>query len=90
MSKIEDIEVELTKLSPTKDNIIVIKVLSDIDHNDAIKMSEFINDMLSAVNPDAKAVMVSNKVEISEINEEVMNEFGWYRKRDTDDILELF
>lgn len=86
--KYADIGLELKKLRPTKNNLIVIKVLDEMNVDEAVEMSKFINEVLVAVNPEAKAVMVSNKVEVSELSEETMNKLGWVRKRDSDDILD--
>ena len=85
--KFKDVELELINLRPTKDNVIVIKILDELDVDEAIKMSEFINEVLQRVCPDTKAVMISNKVELGEVSEEQMNNMGWYRKQDSNDIL---
>ena len=85
--KFKDVELELINLRPTKDNVIVIKILDELDVDEAIKMSEFINEVLQRACPDTKAVMISNKVELGEVSEEQMNNMGWYRKQDSDDIL---
>lgn len=89
--KLADMTMELKLLAPTNKNIIVIKILEDLDADEAIKMSEFINEVLQRVCPDTKAIMISNQVEITELSEPIMNELGWYRKQDSEDILgELF
>lgn len=85
--KFGDIKIQLQKLTPNKNNVIVIKILDDIDVEEAQQMGEFVNSILEEVAPETKVIMLSCKVDITQLSEQELNSLGWYKRQDTDDIL---
>ena len=79
----ERASIAIQKLSPKDGDFIVVSVPSNMDPRQIEMVSVLLQDAFADYLPTGvKSLILANGIEIRKIDEQQMNELGWYRKNE--------
>lgn len=77
------IETEITKIEPKKGDILIVRIKGQANRQRMSKYMSAVKELLNKNNKykDVGVIGVVGDVEIQNINEKMMNQFGWFKRR---------